>query len=221
MTLHTVQDVLNSACFPQSPPYTRPLTPCLFPKAYPSISLPGNSPAWPRGSLCRPSSRSSARKSNNSPWVPKLPRLGVHTVHGPIHMSISSMRRTGTRRRQGDQAELPSVVPQTEHQEIHDHSAGNQRQLPPVHVHVQNRDVAVLKFNSFHFSLPRYLTTNSTMAPKNTKVVELLTLMVKKKCPMVAITDNSGALLTTFTISCLRVRPVPLAFNHLARFLIS
>lgn len=50
----------------------------------------------------------------------------------------------------------------------------------------------------------RYLTTNSTMAPKNTKVVELLTLMVKKKCPMVAITDNSGALLTTFSFSCLR-----------------
>jgi DNA-binding MurR/RpiR family transcriptional regulator len=44
------------------------------------------------------------------------------------------------------------------------------------------------------------------MAPKNTKVVELLTLMVKKKCPMVAITDNSGALLTTFSFSCLRVR---------------
>jgi hypothetical protein len=72
----------------------------------------------------------------------------------------------------------------------------------------------------------RYLTTNSTMAPKNTKVVELLTLMVKKKCPMVAITDNSGALLTTFSFSCLRVMPsvLPLLPNlatHTTRALYS
>ncbi len=52
----------------------------------------------------------------------------------------------------------------------------------------------------------RYLTSNATTAKNSTRVIDLLRTIVKKRTPLIAIVDDfTGALITTFSVSSLKV----------------
>ncbi len=52
----------------------------------------------------------------------------------------------------------------------------------------------------------RYLTSNATTAKNSTRVIDLLKLLVKKRTPLIAIVDDfTGSLITTFSVSSLKV----------------